>query len=120
VRDASDAAKLQDFRRCRLVIRYLMRNRIVQSEIISEREVPLWPALHDDKPALGSGFDCYAVIGAIPCHGIHERSMAVQHFKLTKVLRGNCRNLLPESCLFQQVNFASRSGSIKAVEQCGK
>jgi hypothetical protein len=80
VRDASDRAMSQDFRRGRLVIRDSMRNRIIQSEIITESEMPLRPALHDDEPALGSGFDRDAVTVAIPGHGIDECSVGVEHF----------------------------------------
>jgi hypothetical protein len=56
-----------------------MRDRAVQSKIVSKREMPLWPALHDNKPAPGSDLDRYAVIGAIPLDGIHERSLFIEH-----------------------------------------
>jgi hypothetical protein len=56
-----------------------MRDRAVQSKIISKREVPLWPALHDNEPPPRSDVDRYAVIGAIPLDGIHEHSLAIEH-----------------------------------------
>ncbi len=53
----------------------------VQTEIVSEREMPLRSVLHDDEPALGPDLDRDAMSGAVLLYGIHECALAVKHLK---------------------------------------
>lgn len=80
MRDASNAAGLQNFRGCRFVVRYSMRNRAVQSNVISKCKMSLCSALHNNKPALGPDFDPDMVSGAILLYDVDEYSLTVKHF----------------------------------------
>ena len=79
VRNAGDAAHRQHIRCRALVVGDPMRDRAVQSEVISEGKAPLRSARHGDEPAVGLEFDVDAVTGAIFLHGSYENAFAVAH-----------------------------------------
>ena len=68
----------------RLVLGNPMRNRAVQTKIISECKMTPRAPGHDDKPAVRSDLDLNAVSGAILLHRIDECSLAVNHGSLVR------------------------------------
>jgi hypothetical protein len=56
-----------------------MRNRTVQSKVVSKCQMLLCPAPHHHEPARGFDFDLNAVRSAVFLYGIQEYARAVKH-----------------------------------------
>src|SRR3954470_15976716 len=80
-----NATYFQGLGRRRLVLGDPMRNRAVQTKIISECKMTPRAPGHDDKPAVRSDLDLNAVSGAILLHRIDECSLAVNHGSLVQL-----------------------------------